>query len=541
MLDRFLSPISFQYPKAITQSGWLEHGPFAAWVVEATQPKLLVELGSHWGYSFFAFCQAVDSLGLETRCIAVDTWAGDEHAGFYDNSVFKYVETTANREYPAFTTLLRKRFDEAVHDFADRSIDLLHIDGRHFYEDALEDFELYLPKVSDCGVVLIHDITERQEGFGVWQLWEEISARFPTFAFHHGHGLGIVAVGANVPEPIRRLTSLQSDGQEADLVRRMYSQLGQAISGADGVRRAEQFEIRLHEAGSRHAIEIKAADARVAQYEGLVDRALQHSRSIVQQSEAREVSLMGQLRDLEGKLRQARRPTARRFLGMVRAELRARGDRLLGSDRPDERTLALLSDLFDPDYYATQHPEAAGTGHGLFTHYLRHGWVQRESPTPLFDPDWYQRKYPDVAASGVAPLDHFLTDGDRENRDPNAVFDTSWYRSHHGHEFPASDNALVHFVKHGDRLGYNPSPAFWTDWYRDRYPEVAASRIALSDYLSGGARRGRDPHPDFDTSWYMVNNPDVVAAQVNPLVHYLTHGLDEGRASNAAGARLCDN
>ena len=45
-------------PPVITPSGWIEHGPFAAWLVEATSPDLLVELGTHWGYSFFAFCEA---------------------------------------------------------------------------------------------------------------------------------------------------------------------------------------------------------------------------------------------------------------------------------------------------------------------------------------------------------------------------------------------------------------------------------------------------------------------------------------------------
>ena len=221
---------SYWVPRHLLHSAWLEHGPFAFWLVDAIRPRTIVELGTHNGYSFFAFCQAVESLGIQCSCHAVDTWQGDEHAGFYDNEIYEGVSSIQQKYYANIATLIRAKFEDARAYFADGSVDLLHIDGRHSYEDVLTDYVSWLPKLSPSAIVLFHDTNVRERNFGVWKLWSELKEKFPSFEFIHGNGLGVLSVGEETPEGLRPLFAAARTLEGQSLVRAAYSRLGKACS-----------------------------------------------------------------------------------------------------------------------------------------------------------------------------------------------------------------------------------------------------------------------------------------------------------------------
>jgi O-antigen biosynthesis protein len=222
-------PICLSPPqRAGPLSAWKEHIPFGMMLVDMVRPRVLVELGTHSGESYCAFCQAVRELRLATRCYAIDTWKGDPHTGTYGPETLAELREHHDALYGGFSRLIQSTFDEALAHFDDGSIDLLHLDGHHTYASVRHDFESWLPKLSPRAVIILHDTNVREQDFGVWRFWEEVSGRYPSLEFPFCHGLGLLAVGERVPTALSSFLSTKQAKPAA--VDSFFHRLGQHIA-----------------------------------------------------------------------------------------------------------------------------------------------------------------------------------------------------------------------------------------------------------------------------------------------------------------------
>jgi Methyltransferase domain len=302
----------FWTPERAAPSAWIEHVPFAFWLVDVLRPRTIVELGTSTGVSYSAFCQAVTFLQLPTSCIAVDTWKGDEHVGLYSEDVYREFESFHNQRYGAFSRLVKSTFDQAVRHFDDGSVDLLHIDGVHTYEAVRHDYESWLPKLSADGVVLFHDTNVRENGFGVFRLWSEIIDSHSHFSFLHGHGLGILGIGDRYSHELRCLFDASNSDLLNSAVRDIFFSLGRSVrvvseqTALDGTLAEQQARITgLTEAISERNLQIKelvnAIETREAQIASS-EQTLDTTRTELKHSNLQIAELGALLGDQETKL-----------------------------------------------------------------------------------------------------------------------------------------------------------------------------------------------------------------------------------------------
>jgi hypothetical protein len=213
-------------PQQFSITAWLYHIPMAPILMKLLRPRTFVELGTYAGDSYLAFCRAVKSMGIGTQCSAIDTWQGDAHVGAYSDDVLRKLRALHDQPFGDFSRLIQSTFEQAAPSFVPQSIDLLHIDGAHTYDDVKRDVDTWFPKLSDRGVAIFQDTADRTPSFGVWRVWEEVRANRPHMSVQYGSGLGVLAVGANVPQAF--LDFLQEYNSNPVLVR-LLEALGQRV------------------------------------------------------------------------------------------------------------------------------------------------------------------------------------------------------------------------------------------------------------------------------------------------------------------------
>ena len=251
---------------------WTEHIFFAYDLVAQLRPRLLVELGTDRGESYFAFCQSALENQTGTRCYAIDHWRGDPHAGSYDETTFLAVEAHNRAHYTAFSTLLRSTFDAAQDRFEPESIDLLHIDGHHTEAAVRHDLETWLPKLRPGGILLMHDVTMRGRDFGVWKVWAELEKRGRSATFERPPGLGVweKPPAGSLPSLLEKLFASPNESRALrDYYRKRQADLQAKIARqwSDGTIRfaplAEETVIQMFWSSDGNYSEEKSADARL--------------------------------------------------------------------------------------------------------------------------------------------------------------------------------------------------------------------------------------------------------------------------------------
>ena len=509
-----LDPLFWPASRAGVESAWAAHVPFAHWLVAAERPERITELGTHNGVSYAAFCEAVQRERLDCRCLAVDTWQGDEQAGFYGAEVLTELRRFHDARYAGFSELLQMRFDEALGTVADGSVDLLHIDGLHTYEAVRHDFEAWRGKLSGRGVVLLHDTNVRQEDFGVWRLFAELAREYPAFEFLHGHGLGVVAVGPECGEAVLGLTRLS--GAEAGTVRERFSFLGERWHAevlASNMRAGVGEIARQHaEALQAQVSGLRACEARCDGLVGELEAARGKVAALEQTLAERERA--GEERERAALDQASRREAAaRQEAARLRAEASGAGRRHQATLGELASTLRIVGEL----------KEAVGALE-LERHGLSGLLAERErlanqaiatAETRAYEAE---RSAIETERSVQGELAYLRREVWRAEAERGAVMRAATWRA------MAPVRGVAGLVPGPLRRGVRQGAGLAGAAVRGRLRSALRARSALRRDAEEVARSAL-----FDAGWYRAQNPDVAISGVRPALHYAQTGEAEGR------------
>ncbi len=219
-------PICFSQPLRLASRADLAHVPFAMFLVDVLNPKVLVELGVREGTLFCSYSQAVRQLKLSARCFAIGDWPNG-HSDPGDLLSLANLRAHHDPLYGGFSQLIQVAPGEADKNFENGAVDLLHISGRSSNEAPGDWIKNWLPKMSNRGVIVLDHINLHDSESNVWKLWKDLKADRPYFELAHQGGLGVLSVGTHTPDGLEAL--FEANDKEASLIREFFRQSGEQL------------------------------------------------------------------------------------------------------------------------------------------------------------------------------------------------------------------------------------------------------------------------------------------------------------------------
>jgi predicted O-methyltransferase YrrM len=188
------------YAFADAEIGTLQKREEIQWLFElvrAARPRVVLEIGLHFGGTFFLWSRAA---APDAHLLAIDTRPVGR---FGDWSPFSIVRKgfAVGSQRIALLMGSDSHADSTWRRVAalldGRTIDFLFIDGDHSCEGVWQDFKMYSSLVAPGGLIAFHDVSQSpgEETKGVAKFWREFTDEYETeecvVSGDLGYGIGL--------------------------------------------------------------------------------------------------------------------------------------------------------------------------------------------------------------------------------------------------------------------------------------------------------------------------------------------------------------
>lgn len=526
------SKAMFWRPKYLAESLWLEHIPFYFWLVEAQQSNLIFEPELTSGSTYFAMCQAVEKLNLDTRCLGVFNPLNRK----YEESVSEY----NNENYREFSYLVDEPLKDSIHDFEDESIDIMilkYSSSLLFNKNLMDAWQKKLSKKS---VVLIQGSQKKEAK----HLCRKLKQAYNTFEFTHGNGLLLVCFGEKPSAKIQFLTNRGVNDSSTRVIQDIYYRLGVACKDAyvnkiNSKKVNELNEVLLDktsELSNKKEIEKENSDL-AKNIKTRFDEIASLTKMLIETEKDRDQRVLNEKnqKEMVEKLKQELKDKAR-HLEVV-------------EEKQSEAVIKLNAQLDDAKADLKKAEEINKTlvaNKKQASELTRQNNLLEKDQVSAADVISNLKKENNTLKASVEQRFHelsvltaMLQDKDKEMQ---ALSDSIEVVEPQGNRSIVSKLSLkkvrhksVSKKKEKTKLKkkiqlLRESELFDANWYLASYPEVKGYKAgAEAHYLCEGSKLGFNPSQSFNTELYLSAYPDVAEVRVNPLLHYLEYGLAEGR------------
>ena len=186
---------NFDFRSGLGDSSWVLYG-----LARSLKPKVCVEIGSARGKSACAVGLALRRNG-GGKLYAIDPHSPTNWNDSQSVETFPIItEHLRKAGVSEFVEIVRQTSGEAAKNWKHK-IELIFIDGDHSYEGVKADWELFLPHLSEFGVVVFHDTIWdlrpdpkwSRADMGVPRFVEELrAAGYPVITLDHDFGVSLV-------------------------------------------------------------------------------------------------------------------------------------------------------------------------------------------------------------------------------------------------------------------------------------------------------------------------------------------------------------
>lgn len=231
--EPFLSPALFQSlfwkPRFLVDTPLTEHLPLLFWLTSVIRPSQIGVVGADNGVAHFAFCQALDQLGIDGRCIGFGFWK-NQNSGKRATTLPPRLKDHEDMLYDVRSQLTICEDGNEIFDLLKhKRLDVLFCDLTALPGEANISLDELIGHLSRSGMLILHGVNHSASLKAIANNISRFLESRGHVKFISGDGIAIFSNSDDLPPPLRSLFEAASEGILRTDVEQVFRRCGYGV------------------------------------------------------------------------------------------------------------------------------------------------------------------------------------------------------------------------------------------------------------------------------------------------------------------------